>query len=161
MATAAATNMYLKVEAQKLFIACTWTIALITERLAELLAKITCSFSDGWTSKCITVTYCEINRTRNESESELKAKKFHRIPSTTKTLQKMFTPLMQLKSIVLSLIGKRCCKEKDTNLKQQHQGNVIHERKNCFRKLKKLYKLKKCTNHQLVGAVVAQNRRSH
>lgn len=57
----------------------------------------------------------------------------------------MFTPLTQLKSNVLSLIGtQQCsCKVKETHhLKQQS------ERNNCFRKLKKLYWLKKCSSHR-------------
>lgn len=60
----------------------------------------------------------------------------------------MLTPLMHLISIILAFIEKENCKEKEIHLLQQ--GNAIHERNNCFRKLKKLYKLKKCTNYQLL-----------
>lgn len=112
--------------------------------------------SDARTS-AQTVTHCEINQARaSDSSEEANSKERERntpwnsirAAKTTKTLQKMFTPLTQLKSNVLSLIGTQLCSCK---VKETHHLKQQSERNNCFRKLKKLYKLEKnCSSYWLL-----------
>jgi 3-methyladenine DNA glycosylase AlkD len=88
---------------------------------------------------------------KKEERKKRRKENLHEIRSAAKkaheTLRKMFTPLLQqLRRIVLSVIEKQSCQEKEIRAKQQK--SVVHERNNCFRKLKKLYKLKNDSDYQ-------------